>query len=141
MLLNVPALTILSTWAIFSAFALGTIKVTIFLTYLELFSVLNWIRLSCYVGIALTSVFYLVLGVLYSYWGFPHGHESIVQYYVSLGNTNGPTPPEVASVPMSSVGLVIDIYLFIVPLLAVSRLRMTLRKKLGAASIFTAGFL
>lgn len=142
MVLNSHSLTILAIYSPFSIFGLGLIKVTIFLTYIELFSAISWIKISCYVGIALTSIFYAVMGSLFCYWSFPHGHQSIVQYYVSLGDQNKKSDvTQVASIPMASVGLAIDIYLFIVPLIAVSKLHMTLRKKIGVASIFGAGIL
>lgn len=46
------------------------------------------------------------------------------------------------STPAGIVGLVTDIYLFIVPLVAVSMLmEMTFRKRVGIVMIFGTGFL
>ncbi|KAI9642390.1 hypothetical protein NHQ30_009194 [Ciborinia camelliae] len=48
----------------------------------------------------------------------------------------------ITSLPTGIVGLVLDTYLFLVPLVAVSRLKnMTIRKRFAIALIFGAGFL
>ena len=44
-------------------------------------------------------------------------------------------------VPMSVIGLVFDIYLLILPLIAVAQLNMPLKRKIGTSMLFATGIL
>ncbi|KAF7868441.1 hypothetical protein EAF04_004973 [Stromatinia cepivora] len=61
---------------------LGLIKITIFLTYIEIFSRLNWVKISCYLGIIITSIFYLVIMSCTIFWSFPHIGETFAEHYL-----------------------------------------------------------
>jgi hypothetical protein len=45
------------------------------------------------------------------------------------------------SVPQSAVGLVIDLFILILPVIAVSRLQLPTRRKVGAMLVFMPGLL
>ena len=45
------------------------------------------------------------------------------------------------SVPQSAVGLVIDVYILILPIVAVSKLQMAVRRKLAIMTVFATGLL
>ncbi|KAI9642374.1 hypothetical protein NHQ30_009178 [Ciborinia camelliae] len=117
-------------------FSLGFVKITIFLTYIELFSRARWIKISCWIGASLSGAFYIAIVVASVILQFPHGHETYVEHLFSADSNRAIK----LSIPTAAVGMVIDIYLFIVPLVAVSSLNMKRRKKIGVASLFATGF-
>ncbi|ESZ93166.1 hypothetical protein SBOR_6445 [Sclerotinia borealis F-4128] len=123
--------------SVFTPIALGLIKITIFLTYIEIFSNMPWVYISCYVGAAITGLFYLGMALASFILGFPHGSETWVSHIFSRNGFRS----NITSVPTASVGLAIDIYLFVVPLIAVSGLKMQRKKKVGVGLIFTTGVL
>lgn len=45
------------------------------------------------------------------------------------------------SVPMAAIGLAFDIYLLILPLIAVAQLNMPLKRKIGTSLLFATGIL
>ncbi|KAJ8070893.1 hypothetical protein OCU04_001252 [Sclerotinia nivalis] len=117
---------------------LGLIKITIFLTYIEIFSRLKWVKISCYLGIIITSIFYLIIMSCTIFWSFPHIGETFVEHYLKAV---GVIKSQELSIPTAVVGLAIDVYLFLVPALAVSGLKMQRRKKIAVMLIFATGFL
>ncbi|KAJ8059425.1 hypothetical protein OCU04_012369 [Sclerotinia nivalis] len=125
----------LSMMGFLTPLSLGFIKITIFLTYIELFSRNRWIRISCWVGAALTGAFYLAIMIASVIFSFPHSGETYVTHLFSADSNRAIE----LSIPTAAVGMAIDIYLFIVPLVAVSGLKMKRRKKIGVASLFATG--
>lgn len=132
------SLVSLSVICTFNHLALGLIKVTIFLTYIELFANLKRIRILCILGGLTTGAFYLAIFIASCVLSFPHGNETFASHIL----TDAPFHIENISYPVAAVGLTIDLYLFVVPLVAVCRMKGWKRpKKIGAALIFAIGFL
>lgn len=44
------------------------------------------------------------------------------------------------AVPLGSVGLVFDVYIFVLPIAGVTQLQMSLRRKLEVSAMFFSGF-
>ncbi|QSZ29966.1 hypothetical protein DSL72_004484 [Monilinia vaccinii-corymbosi] len=132
-MLSTHSLASIAIGSLMSPLSTSLIKITIFLTYIELFSSLTWVRRTCYIGIAITFAFYATVVVLTILWAFP-----LSVYLVP----DDAIRSEKLSVPAGIVGLLTDIYLFLVPLIAVSSLKnMTIHKKIGIVMIFGTGFL
>ncbi|KAF7952627.1 hypothetical protein EAE96_005859 [Botrytis aclada] len=109
------------------------IKIIIFLMYLELFATMKVIRKLCYVGMGVTTIFYFIIIVTGGVWAFP-----LSIYFVA----DNAIKAQALNLPKGAFDLVTDVYLFLVPMVAVSRLdMMTMRKKLGILLIFSTGFL
>ncbi|KAB8297964.1 hypothetical protein EYC80_001741 [Monilinia laxa] len=105
--------------------AFGFVKLSVFMMYLEIFVGLRWMRICVYIGATISSTFYLTLTILVLCLGTPIGGES----WQSLLLTSRWKTVKLLAYPSSSVGLAIDIYLFILPLVAVKNLRIPTRKK------------
>ena len=71
------------------------------------------------------------------YWATPRRHESWTEEFISDRNARQKT----LAVPISSVGLAIDVFLFILPSIAVSNLQMHTMRKLGLMLIFGTGLM
>lgn len=101
--------------------------------YLEVFKPVKLIRTMCYIGITMVTLSYTVLTILHAIWGFP------LSRYYDASNTQ---KVQTLNLPLGIFGLITDVFLFLVPMVAVSRLKsMTARKKLGILLIFSTGFL
>ncbi|TGO46138.1 hypothetical protein BOTNAR_0611g00040 [Botryotinia narcissicola] len=113
--------------------SIGFIKTTIFLMYLEVFAPLRLIQNLCCIGIGITTIFYTIITVLDAIWAFP-----LSRYY----NATNTQKAQTLNLPKGIFGLTTVIFLFVVPVVAVSKLKlMTARKKVGILLIFSTGFL
>lgn len=94
-------------------------------------------RISALVGIILTTLFYTSMFVCIVTVATPHkgetwlSHESDPIYRFDIK----------FSVPQSAVGLAIDIYILVLPIAAVSKLQMAVRRKFAIVTVFATGLL
>ncbi|KAF7951956.1 hypothetical protein EAE96_007253 [Botrytis aclada] len=126
---------IVPTWN--TPLAFGLVKLTIWLTYIEIFTSMRWVRICCYIGAAITSLWYFPVVIATLVWTTPPRGENFVYSLIS----DGIFTTQKLTIPIAAVGLAIDVFLFVVPLLAVSRLHMATKKKLGVGLIFATGAL
>ena len=117
--------------------ALLFIKLTFFLFYYQLFKSLRWIRLSVYIGATLSSAFYGASTIANFVFTTPRHGETWVEHFVSPEQQKG----TVLSVPLSAVGLAIDVVLLALPIKAVIGLQLSPKKKTGVLCIFMFGLL
>ncbi|KAF7886434.1 hypothetical protein EAF00_010537 [Botryotinia globosa] len=117
--------------------AFGLVKLSIFVLYLEIFAGLRWMQICVYIGATFSSAFYLALTILHFYLMTPFGGETFAsrlftpQYamYIRVG------------VPTSAISFGIDIYLLVLPLIAVSHLRIPRKQKTLVMVGFAVGLL
>ncbi|ATZ54650.1 hypothetical protein BCIN_11g00050 [Botrytis cinerea B05.10] len=126
---------IVPTWN--TPLAFGLVKLTIWLTYIEIFTSMRWVRVCCYVGAAITSIWYFPVVIATLVWTTPPRGKNFVYSLIS----DGIFTTQKLTIPIAAVGLAIDVFLFAIPLLAVSKLHMATKKKLGVALIFATGAL
>ncbi|KAF7895845.1 hypothetical protein EAF00_005860 [Botryotinia globosa] len=126
---------IIPTWN--TPLAFGLVKLTIWLTYIEIFTSMRWVRISCYIGAFITSLWYFPVVIATLVWTTPPHGENFVYSLIS----DGIFTTQKLTIPIAAVGLAIDVFLFIIPLLAVSKLHMATKKKLGVGLIFATGAL
>lgn len=111
-------------------------KLTFMLMYLKIFGPMRWLRWTCYAGITGMTLFYTSYWVDQLYVSTPqHGQSwlevfSTARYFerIKLG------------VPLGIVGLVFDVYLFVLPIAGVIQLQMPLRRKVEVSAMFFTGF-
>lgn len=103
------------------------IKLSFFLFYYQVFQPLRWLRISVYFGAILTCAFY--------------GAATIAQLILATPKPGQTWINLMLSVPLSAVGLGIDIVLLAMPIGAVSRLQLPTKRKIGILSIFMFGLL
>jgi hypothetical protein len=115
---------------------LGLMKLSIFLCYYEIFWPLDWCRWAIYICGSLSSAFYLAMTILQFVYMTQRPGETLAQHFGS------PMATKVThlSIPTSSVGLVVDVVLFLIPLIAVFQIQMQKQKKIRAALAFIVGF-
>ncbi|KAG4033762.1 hypothetical protein MFRU_004g02650 [Monilinia fructicola] len=125
----------IASWT--DAVALGFVKLSIFIMYLELFVGLRWMQICVWIGASLSSAFYVALTIAQLYFGTPFHGETWASHIFSARTLRA----TILSVPMSSVGLGIDVYLFLLPLIAVSKLHLPMRKRIPVFLMFSVGLL
>lgn len=114
------------------------LKLTLLLLYLQLFGPMRWLRISAYIGILLLTLFYVTFTIVMFVLSTPgigqtwvthafSAQEAYTQYHIS--------------VPLAAVGFVFDVFLLILPLIAIARLQMPTKRKLAVSIIFLSGLL
>ena len=105
--------------------------------YRQIFGPMRWMRICSLVGIIFTTLFYTSMTVCLFIFATPRKGET----WISHGNTRGEHLDLKFSVPQSAVGLALDIYILILPIIAVSKLQMAIRRKIAIIAVFATGLL
>ena len=113
------------------------VKFTFFLMYLDIFSPFRWMRIACITGGTLCVLFYTAVAIPQFYFATPGPGESFKVHAV----TEREYDSNILSIPAAAVGLGFDVYLLILPLIAVSQLKMPMRRKIGTSLLFGTGVL
>ncbi|MCJ1427686.1 hypothetical protein MMC29_005591 [Sticta canariensis] len=110
-------------------------KITFFLLYLQLFKPIKALRFCIYAGMIFTFGFYASATVAQFYFETPRHGETFVSHKL------GPLAKKSLnlSIPLSAVGVVIDFYILILPIVAVSRLQLAKKRKIGLCFVFGTG--
>ena len=98
---------------------------------------MRWMRICANLGALFTTLFYVSLTVCALYFATPRSTESWAQH---SGSPHAQLNAQLG-VPQSCVNLAIDIYILILPVVAVSKLQMALRHKFGIILMFMTGIL
>ena len=121
---------------VLSSPTLGIIKLTFFLLFLQIFSPTRSMRWACYIGFICTFLVYSGFTVAWFVIGTPSPGVTWQAQFM------GPTQKGNAlDYPMPVMGLIFDIYILILPLVGVSRLQLSFRRKMGVVLIFTTAIL
>ncbi|CAG8956288.1 hypothetical protein HYFRA_00003668 [Hymenoscyphus fraxineus] len=113
------------------------LKTSFFIFYLQIFDRIRWLRMAIWFGLVvnvLLNTFFTISSFIYA---TPKKGESLLSHQTS----NGEVKLMRMSVPQSSIGLVLDLYILVVPILGVAGLKMSARRKTGLVLIFLSGFM
>ncbi len=116
---------------------LTLIRISFFIMYLDIFGVLQGLKIGAWVGGIVTTLFGVVMTILSFVCATPYPHES----WFAQKFTERAELIVRFSLPQSGVGLAIDIYVLILPMMGVTRLQMPFRRKLGVMLIFLSAIL
>lgn len=103
--------------------------------YFQLFKPIKALRFCIYLGMIVTSGFYVAAAIAQLYFETPHRGETFVSH------TLGPLISKsfILSVPLSAFGIFIDFYILILPIVAVLRLQLAKKRKVGLCVVFGTG--
>jgi hypothetical protein len=115
--------------------ALGLIKLSLFIQHYLLFRPFRWVRISVWIGATLSAVFYIAVTITAFVLESPWPGETLLDdilssHYLKFAQF---------SVPIGVIGMLVDWYLLILPIPAVSTLQMSTAKKLGVLIVFMTG--
>ena len=116
---------------------LWLIKVTFCLLYLHIFRPMRWLRINIYIVAALLTIFY---------WGFS------IALFVFASRNPGESWAELllsqrfaisqrTNTPMAVGGMILDLWLLALPLVAVCRLQLQQARKIALIIMFSTGSL
>ena len=106
-------------------------KVTFFLMYLDIFKPMRWMRILSSLGAIITAGFYTGILIANLVISVPR-HESWAQVAIKEGSL-------VLAIPQAVGGLIIDLYILVLPMIAISKLQLSPRRRLGVNLIFMSG--
>lgn len=109
-------------------------KVSFFLMYLDVFRPMRWMRIHSSIGAIITTGFYIGIIIFNLVVTTPSHGESWAEVSTKQNSL-------VLAVPQAAVGLAIDLYILILPMIAISKLQLNPRRKLGVNLIFMSGAL
>lgn len=123
--------------AILPAPAFLFLKVTFFIIYRQVFGPMRWMRISASIGAIITTLFYTSMSVCSIVFTTPRKGETW------LYHATGPLERLNVrfAIPQSCINLVLDLYILILPIVAVAKLQMAPRRKIGIILIFLTGLL
>ena len=113
------------------------LKDSFFIMYLYIFGPLRWMRSCAITGIVITTAFYISITIAMLVFVTPHPGETWFEHFFSPEDLRSNSPPII----ISSFGLVTDLFILILPIIAVSQLQLPTRRKIGVTLIFTTGLL
>ncbi|KAI4178328.1 MAG: hypothetical protein LQ346_007490 [Caloplaca aetnensis] len=122
-------------FASFNGIAIGTIRVTFFIAYLNIFGTLRWLRISAYIGGTFTALYHIAISVLVFVLTTPaQGHT----WFSAITTTEFQRFLNTL-VPGHVVRFAIDMYILVLPLIAVSQIQLPTKKRIGVYLIFLTG--
>lgn len=104
-----------------------SLKNTFFIMYLYIFGPLRWLRICAYTAAAITTAFYISVTVAAFIFTIPRRGETWPEHFHSKDQLRSITLP----VPTSSFGVVIDLVILLLPIIAVMQLQTTYSKLRG----------
>ena len=105
------------------------------LLYPQIFGLMRWLRYGCYIGIVVMTLFYVSYWIVQVYFTTPEHGQSWLQDFESPRYSNAMK----VAIPLTSLSLVFDIYIFVLPIAGVLRLQMSRRRKLAISAMFISG--
>lgn len=113
------------------------LKDTFFIMYLNIFGPLRWLRICAYTSAAVTTVFYISVAVTMFVFATPRHGDTWSEHLFSKEELRSAHLP----VPISSFGVVVDLVILLLPIIAVMQLQLPTRRKVGLICIFMTGSL
>lgn len=110
---------------------------TFFLFYIDLFRPFRWLRTLCYIGIAFTTVTFLSYFIAQMALVTPYPGESWLQMDVDPREFKSLKD---LSIPITATSFGIDIYVFVLPMLGIAKLKLSPRRRFGVTIVFLTGF-
>lgn len=105
--------------------------------YIQIFRPFKWLRYSSYAGAIITVLFYFSILVATLTFTVPSPGQTLAEHQQ--------TPREAkatqVTIPVGSVGLAIDVFILILPIVGVSKLQLPLRRKIGVMAVFLTGLM
>lgn len=105
--------------------------------YLQIFGPLPWLRKTVYFGLFVNWGFYIAVIAASIYYQAPNAGQTWQEGFMNARYTESFN----MTLPIASGSLILDTYIFILPLVAVSKLQLTTKKKLGVIAVFTTGLM
>ena len=118
------------------------IKLSLYSLIFHAFNPLTYVRWMVYAGVIVSFCFYLTAAVVNGVTCRPKGGTDRLAYLAGLaaqGCDDLFRPVQIINIALGGVNLVNDFYLLILPIPAIVKLKLPLRKKISIMFIFMTG--
>lgn len=112
-------------------------KVTFLLFYIQVFRPFRWLRILCYFGIIFTTTTFLAFLIAQMALETPHPGESWLQMDEDPRELES---LKYLSIPITATSLGVDLYIFVLPMIGVAKLKLSRRRRLEIVPVFLTGF-
>lgn len=112
-------------------------KASLLLLFLQIFQIQNGMRLAIRIGFVAITLVYLPAIPLASYYNSPSPGQSWEEVPLSLKPVNG----IYWGIVQSALGIILDLYIFILPMPAIAKLHITRSKRNQLVLVFSTAFL
>jgi len=112
-------------------------KCAIFLFYIQLFGTVRSVKIASYVGIVMAFFAYFPASLVLSYYNAPHVGQSWDDMVMN-GMTHKGIP---GGITIGVASVIVDIYIFVLPLPTLVGLKMPMGKRIQVISLFATAFL
>ncbi|KAI0517760.1 hypothetical protein F5B22DRAFT_645466 [Xylaria bambusicola] len=126
-------------WTILANISLPCSKIATFLLFLQIFTVSRVTRIAIYIGIAAISALYITAIIVSTYFLVPHSGQTWDSVIAS--QASGHFFSQYWGVASGAAAVLIDLYIFILPLPILWRLNLSSRRKLQITAVFLVGVL
>ncbi|KAF2962822.1 hypothetical protein GQX73_g10753 [Xylaria multiplex] len=111
-------------------------KAAIFLFYLQIFSINRPIKIGSKIGLVMAFIAYFPTSLITVYFTAPH----VGQTWDDVVTSTLPVKGVPVGITAAAASIIVDIYIFILPLPAISALKIPLSKKIQLVALFTTAF-
>ncbi|KAI0446708.1 hypothetical protein F4803DRAFT_577163 [Xylaria telfairii] len=126
-------------WSILANISLPCSKIATLLLFLQIFTVSQGMRVAIFIGIAAISALYVTSIIVSTYFLVPHTGQTWDSVIASAAE--GHFFSQYWGVASSSAALLIDLYIFILPLPILWKLNLSQRRKLQIIAVFLVALL
>ena len=116
---------------------LWLIKGTFCLLYLQIFRPMRWLRINIYIGVTVLIVFYWSLSIALFVIDTPRPGETWTE--LELSPRFGDSAK--TNVPMAVGGMIADVWLLILPLVAIYKLQLHQTRRIALTIMFSTGLM
>ena len=114
------------------------VKLSLFLLYLRIFTIVRHIRIMIFIGIAFHVILYTTCFVLEFVFCYPRRGQSSLMSFTAPSCVGGATKLGIAQGVANIIG---DFYLLLTPVPVIWKLQLSFQRKIGVTAIFMTGFL
>lgn len=107
-------------------------KVSIFLFYLQIFGIEKSVRIGAKVGIVIAFLAYFPTTLILSYFDAPHMGET----WEELITSGMPEKGIPGGITIGCLSVLVDIYVFVLPIAPLMKLKMPLSKRIQLVALF-----
>ncbi|KAJ2997401.1 hypothetical protein NUW58_g667 [Xylaria curta] len=112
-------------------------KTSFFLMYLQIFGPLPWLRICVYAGLVVNWLFYTIVIISSFIYQVPNPGQTWQEGFLNERYTQSFK----WTIPIASGSLILDTYIFILPIIAIFNLQLQVKKKVGVIAVFATGLL
>ncbi|KAI1478785.1 hypothetical protein F4774DRAFT_144272 [Daldinia eschscholtzii] len=112
-------------------------KAAIFLFYLQVFSIKKSVRVGSKVGLVMAFLAYIPVSLVLCYFDAPH----VGQTWEDVFHSGLPTRGIPGGITIGVASVIVDIYIFILPLPTIFSLNMSFSKRIQLIALFTTAFM